>query len=246
MKRWTSQYYLKEDKIYRGAFNYLRNDLTYAEETFDVYRIKDQNLAYVSEAIIKLQTGEILNIKVEYIITKEFLPTFVMVEKTIGKNQTKESYTYNLKNNTLDYLFESTKHEDIRDVIALAPRYHISTPTAVSSVLFVKSKKFDSNGKNNYNILTSNNQWDYIETPSFNIVILERESVSMENLVIENQAVQATVYKLFENLPESKTAKKNPYAKIYLSQHASIPYLIDSGDGTKIQIKYLNDLSESL
>lgn len=246
MNKWTSQFYLKDEKIYRGSFNYSKNDVIYAEETFDVYRLKkDHNLAYISESIIKLPTGEILYINVEYVISKDLLPVFVMVEKSIGRNLARETYKYNIKNNTLDYTFHCSKNGDHNEIIALAPRYHIATPTAATTILFIKTKKFDSNGKNYYNILQSQNHWDFREVPSFKLVLLERENVSMEKLIIESQEVLATVYKLYEDLPDMPNGKKHPHITIHLSPHASIPYLVTSEDGVRIQIKYLNDLGNS-
>ena len=67
MEHWTTKHYRKEDKIYRGAFTFIRNENNYAEEVFDVYRDKkDLSYHYVSEAIVKVSTGEVLNLHVEY------------------------------------------------------------------------------------------------------------------------------------------------------------------------------------
>ncbi len=63
---WTTKAYRKDDKIYRGAFSYIRNENTYAEENFDVYRDKkDQTYHYISEAVVKVTTGEILNMNIQ-------------------------------------------------------------------------------------------------------------------------------------------------------------------------------------
>lgn len=242
---WTSRQYKKEDKIYRGAFNYYRNENIYAEEMFDVYRDKkEQSLHYVSEAVVKVTTGEILNLHVEYIINKEYIPQYVMVQKIMGKESTKEVYEYVQRRNHLAYRFSNNKDEDQTDEIATAPKYHIATPTAASSMLFMRSKKFDASGKNSFNILVGFNQWDFKATPVFKNVILERANLTTEKITVDGQSVQATQYKMYDEGTDFKNIKEPPHIKIYLSQHGAIPYLIRSDDGTKIQIKYLNDLSE--
>ena len=159
MSNWTSKTYRKEDKIFRGAFNYYRNESSYAEEIFDVYRDKkEQSSHYISEAIVKVTTGEVLNLHVEYIVNKDYIPTFVAIEKIMGKEMTREVYEYNSRRNHLHYKFTNSKGEEHTEEIATAPKYHITTPTAASAMLFLRSKKFDASGKNSFNILVSYNQ----------------------------------------------------------------------------------------
>ncbi|MBC7427379.1 MAG: hypothetical protein H7336_02130 [Bacteriovorax sp.] len=245
MQNWTSRTYRKDDKIFRGAFNYYRNENIYAEESFEVFRdIKDQSYQYVSEAVVRVSTGETLNIHVEYIVNKEYVPTFVLIEKLMGKEVTKETYEYNQRRNHLAYKFTSSKNEDFMAEIATAPKYHIATPTAASSMLFMRSKKFDASGKNSYNILVGNNQWEYKETPVFKNIILERASLTTEKMNIDGQNVQATQYRMFDEGTDFKNTKDPQHVKIFLSQHGGIPYMVRTDDGTKIQIKYLNDLNE--
>lgn len=245
MTTWTSKTYRKEDRMYRGAFSYFRNENSYAEENFDVYRDKrEQSLHYVSEAIVKVTTGEVLNLHVEYIVNKEYIPQFVAVEKIMGKEATREVYQYNARKNQLVYKFTNSKGDEHEDEIATAPKYHITTPTAASSMLFLRSKKFDASGKNAFNVLVGFNQWTYKEAPLFKSILLERASLTAEKMNIDGQNVQATQYKMYDEAADFKSVKEPQHVKIFLSQHGAIPYLIRSEDGTKIQIKYLNDLSD--
>ena len=245
MQNWTTKTYRKEDKIYRGAFNYYRNENIYAEEIFDVYRDKrEQSYHYISEAIVKVTTGEVLNLHVEYSINKDYVPTFVMIEKIMGKEATKETYEYNSKRNILTYKFTSNKHEEFSAEISTAPKFHISTPTAASSMLFMRSKKIDASGKNSFNLLVGFNQWEHSETPYFKIIILERANLSTEKINIDGQSVQAIQFRMYDENTDFKNIKDPPHVKIFISQHGGIPYMIRTDDGTKIQIKYLNDLTE--
>ncbi|MBC7537586.1 MAG: hypothetical protein H7281_02100 [Bacteriovorax sp.] len=245
MEQWTTKVYRKEDKIYRGAFAYIRNEGSYAEENFDVYKDKrDQSYHYVSQAIVKVTTGEVLNLHVEYIVNKDYIPQMVVIEKIMGKESTRETYEYLPRKNHLVYKFINSKGEEHTEEISTAPKYHIATPTAASSMLFLRSKKFDANGKNSFNILVGKNLWEYKEAPIFKSVILERASLTAEKMNIDGQNVQATQYKMFDDATDFKGAKDPQHIKIFLSQHGAIPYMVRTDDGTKIQIKYLNDLTE--
>lgn len=245
MENWTSRNYRKEDKIYRGAFNFYRNENIYTEETFEVYRDKkEQSYHYVSEAIVKVTTGEILNLQVEYIVNKDYIPTYVSVYKIMGKESAKETYEYNSKRNHLVYTFTNAEGEVFTNEIVTAPKYHIATPTAASSMLFLRSKKFDTSGKNTFNVLLGFNQWEYKEAPVFKTVILERANITVEKMNIDGQNVQATQFRMYDEGVDFKSVKEPQHVKIFISQHGGIPYQIKTEDGTKIQIKYLNDLNE--
>ena len=245
MEHWTTKIYRKEDKIFRGAFIFFRNENSYAEENFDVYRDKkDQSIHYVSEAIVKVTTGEVLNLHVEYIVNKDYIPLTVIIEKIMGKESTRESYEYSTKKNYLIYKFNNSKAEEHTEEISTAPRFHIATPTAATSMLFLRSKKFDANGKNSFNSLISFNQWEFKESPKFKNLILERASLTAEKISIDGQSVQATQFKMFDDSTDFKLSKDPQHIKIFMSQHAGIPYMLRTDDGTKIQIKYLNDLSD--
>lgn len=246
MQLWTSKNYHKNDKVFRGSFNYFRNDSLYADENFDIYRDKkDQTFHYISEASIRVLSGEILILHVEYIVNKDFIPTYVLIEKIMGKDSSKELYEYNVRRNILNYTFSSSKIEAKHECeIATAPKYHITTPTAASSMVFLKSKKFDANGKNSFNALISHNQWEFVAQPAFRSVIIERANLTAEKINIEGQSVQSIQYRLYDEETDFKNIKEPPHIKIFMSPHGSVPYIIKGDDNTRMQIKYLNDLSE--
>ena len=141
-------------------------------------------------------------------------------------------------------IFTNSKGEEHQEEITTAPKYHIATPTAASSMLFLRSKKFDANGKNAFNLLVGYNQWEFKEAPKFKNILLERASLTVEKMNIDGQNVQATQYKMYDEETDFKIVKDPQHIKIFLSNHGAIPYMVRSDDGTKIQIKYLNDLSE--
>ena len=124
------------------------------------------------------------------------------------------------------------------------PKFHITTQTAASSMLFIRTKKFDSSGKNTYSLLVSDNTWEYTAPPRFTNPIIERVGLSNEKITIDAQNVIASPFRLYDETTEFKSVKEPPHIKIYLSPHSGIAYTIRSEEGTKIQIKFLNDLSE--
>ena len=146
---WTTKNYNKSDKIFRGAYNYYRNENMYAEEVFDVYfEKKESSYVTVAESTARVATGELLNIRVEYIYNKEYIPSYVSIEKTMGKEFTKEVFKYITKRNHILYTFENSRGKNGESEIITAPKYHIATPMTSTSMIFLKSKKLDVSGKN--------------------------------------------------------------------------------------------------
>ncbi len=242
---WTSKNYKKEDKIYRGAYNYYRNDNIYAEENFDVFfEKKESSITTIAESMARVATGEILTIRVEFVVNKEYIPTYVSIEKTMGKEFVKEIFRYVTKRNHILYTFENSKGGSEEKEIITAPKYHIATPVCSPSMLFLKSKKLDVSGKNSFNILTSSNQWDFKDAPVFKNILVERTNLTNEKMNIDGQNVQATPFKIFDADADFKNLKEPPNIKVFLSQHGGIPYVIRTDDGTKIQIKYFNNLNK--
>jgi hypothetical protein len=242
---WTSKNYHKNDKIYRGSFNYFRNENLYAEENFDVFRDrKEQTYHYISECSVRVSTGETLNIHVEYIVNKESVPLYVFVEKIMGKEHSKEIYDYSMKRSILTYKFSSTHSEEVSEELVTPPKFHIATPTALTSMLFIRTKKFDASGKNIYTVLLSDNNWEFVAPPRFTNPIVERIGLANEKITIDGQNVLATPYKMYDEATDFKVVKDPAHIRIFISPHGGIPYTVRTDEGTKIQIKYLNDLSE--
>ena len=233
----------KANKIYRGAYNYLRNGNIYCEETFEVFKDKnDMGLLIESQLISRVSTGELLNITVNYKVNKDYLPTMVMVNKVLGNENVVEIYTFNTKNNIINYSFENSEGKNTVEINS-SPKFYISTPSISTSMLYLRSKKFDGTAKNIYNVLSSSNQWNFEENPSFNNIAVERMTLTSESRNLDGASIQGVEYKI-EQQSEHEPGVIVPFLKCFVSQHVTIPYFLEDGDGTKIEIKYLNDLSE--
>ncbi len=63
------------DKVYRGAYNYYKGDKLYAEEEFEVYKDrKELGMSFFARLHARVATGELLNIYVDFTLTKDYLP----------------------------------------------------------------------------------------------------------------------------------------------------------------------------
>ena len=235
-------------KVFRGAYNYLRNGNIFSEETFEVFKErKEGTYSFEAEMHSRVATGQLLTIKVLYNLNKDYIPTVVLVEKFLGEDITKEAWTYDQRKTKLYYSFLDKNGEKSEVEMSTSPKFHIATPCASPSMLFLRSKKFDTTTKNVYQVWSSRNKWTFEQDPIISGIAVKKISSSFETLVVEDQKLQAMEYQMMEDIEEDTSKKAEPlvlpYIKIYLSKHVTIPYMIrDDEDGTKIQIKYLNDL----
>lgn len=238
------------EKILRGAYSYTRNNNIYSEENFEIFRDKkEMTFTFQSEMVSRVSTGELLNINVNYKINKDYIPVRVEIARNLGGQSVSELYTYDQRRTKINYTF-TCNDEEITEEISPGPKFFITTPAACSSMIFLRSKKFDATSKNYYNIYISKNGWEFVEEPSVKNIVVQRVSTTSETLKIDGANLQAIQYKLAEqtNGPEAAEAKSGSAqsndVRIWLSQHMTVPYLIKSQDGTKIQIKFLNNLDK--
>tara|TARA_R110002072_G_scaffold64203_2_gene159326 strand:- start:170152 stop:170892 length:741 start_codon:yes stop_codon:yes gene_type:complete len=235
------------DKTYRGSYKYLKGETVYCEEEFEVYRDrKELGMSFFSIIHSRVATGELLTYYIDYQINKEYIPQSVYIEKTLGKEVVTELYTFNSKNNVIDYIFINAKGKKEHKEFITSPKFFIATPAACTSMIFLKSKKEDTTSKNFYNIISSRNQWDFKATPTSKSLGLERISASSVNINIEGSSLQAIEYKIFDPIEfeEVEEQSKHRTLRVHVSKFATIPYIIKSDDGIKIQVKYLNDLDK--
>ena len=232
-------------KLYRGAYKYLRNENMYCEENFEVFKDrKDVGMNFVVQLLSRVSTGEFLKISIDYTINKNYIPQHVTIHRSLGNEKVVESYEFDNKQNKLTYTFKN-KDETHKDVLSTGPIFHIATPCVCTSMLFLKSKKFNTTGKNHYTIYNGQNQWTYEGPPQTKNISVEKTSQGVENLSIDGNNLQATQYKIFEDLNDSNEEENRPFIRTYTSSHLTIPYMVRTEDGTKIQIKFLNDLTDA-
>ena len=227
----------------KGAYKYLRNDTIYCEETFDVYKEKKENAySFESELHSRVATGELLTMKVTYKLNKDYIPVLVMIERNLGENSIKEVYDYDSRHNILKYTFLDKNGKLHGHELSTSNKFYITSPCACTSMLFLRSKKFDNTGDNVYAFWTSRNQWEFTEAPRVQSIAVKKISTTYEPLLIEGNKLQSQEYRLCEFQDEDM--EEDPaFIRMYSSKHVTIPYMIkDEQDNTKIQIKFLNDL----
>lgn len=239
-------------KLYCGAFDYLRKGVIYSQETFEVFKDKKHyNYNFICEQHSRTSTGEVLRITVNYLINKNWLPQVVVIKKQLGNQEATETYEYDSSTSYLIYTFAPAKGRPTQNKITTPPHFQISTPTSATSFLFVLSKKFDATSRNDYSLLVSKNQWKYSEAPKFFNISLERVNVTSETIIINGHELQSIQYRLFAtedviSANRKKNSKEQTSSiRAFLSQHLTIPYLIEGENETTVQVKFLQNLDES-
>ena len=237
-------------KIYKGAYDYFDDKRKYAEETFEIFKDSQNHLlTFKAEVSGRAPNGEFLIINVIYSITERFSPIAVQVKKTMGKQTTTEEYLFDHTSNTMRYHFQSDKM--LGEInLATKQRMHISTPSISTSLLFLKSKKFQNSAVNTYKTLISDNQWDLKYNLRLEDISVERISATPINLNLKDQNIEAMVYRLskfeYDNSTSKNQPKDNPYLDFYLSKYLTVPYKIEDSLGGKIlEIRYFNSLEKS-
>lgn len=234
------------EKVYRGAYNYFKGETLYAQEEFEVYKDrKELGMTFFAELHSRVATGELLTVYLDYVITKEYIPQKLTIERTLGNLIVKELYDFNPRKNFVDYIFLSKKGQE-HAKINVPPKFSIMTPTACTSMLYLKTKKEDTTSRNYFPVLCSTNLWTYENEPFQQTIAAERTALASENINIDGHSVAATPYKIFDaqDLEAADDADQVPFATTQISKHATIPYTVISQDGIRIQIKYLNDLDK--
>jgi len=236
--------------IYKGAYDYFQEKRKYAEEIFEIYKDSQNHLlTFKAEVSGRAPTGEFLIINVIYSITESFSPIAVRVKKTMGKQTTLEEYLFDHTTNTMRYRFESNKM--LGEInLATKQKMHISTPSISTSLLFLKSKKFQNATVNTYKTLISDNQWDLNHNLRLEDISVERISATPLNFSLKDQNIEAMVYRLskfeYDNSTSKNQPKDNPYLDFYLSKYLTVPYKIEDSLGGKIlEIRYFNSLEKS-
>jgi hypothetical protein len=237
-------------KIFRGAYNYIKKEGAYAEENFEVYRDgPDQALHFLAKFHSRVSTGELFSVDVHYNLSKDYQPIFLTIKRSMGTELVQEIFDFNPRKATLNYIFISDDEEISRE-INTPPKFHLTAPVACSSMVFLRSKKFDATSKNYYTFMSSSNQWKYEQDPFTHNITVQRITATAENIVIDGNNLQAIDYKMIEDSNadkddnDVKLSANQDSLKISVSPYITIPYLLRSPDGTKVQIKFLNNLTD--
>ena len=226
------------DKIYTGSYTYSKNGNTYLQEKFNAY-IDHEDLAMLFSANVygRIITGEMLKIDIEYKVSKELIPIFLNIKKSLGGSRVTEQYQHQKGKGTLLYSFSSQEGTH-QETIQAHSVFSIAAPCCCTSFFFLKTKKEDINNTNLYYIFHSFNNWTFESVPSTRPICVQREGTNYKSIQLGNKTnVPAIIYKVFE----SDRPKDSPTITSYVSNNTPIPYRISEGDGTKIQMDYFQN-----
>jgi hypothetical protein len=238
-------------KIYRGAYNYYEAGKQYSTETFEIYEnLQDRFYYFKADVLGRAPTGEVLTVKVDYKISTRYAPIAVRVEKHLGKRVAIETYNFDVKENILKYKFVS--ENDMGETeLHTKHKIHIATPAICTSLLFLKSKRFQNTGVNTFISLISHNRWNFEGDPERKGVSIDRISGTPIDISISGKRLKCILYRMKEHdltseIDDQSIEKDVPLIDIYLSKHLTIPYRITDPMGNKLfEIKYFNYLVES-
>ena len=234
-----------DDKLYEGKYRYSKDRRTYSEETFTYAQQigQQRHILITSEVLSRVKTGEFLKIHVTYEVTRGFDPVYAIITRQLGPKQSVEIYDIELKTNTYRYSFKDFEGQVHSFERVYSGKPHIATPCFATSMFVVNQKKLDPVHRTRYNLLTSNNIWEFVEDPFEKDVFIEMVDVEQIKINVAGNDLKATHCKLLE-MDENLNAKEKH--DLYLSRHFSLPYKIDFVNGIEIDIEKLKHLQNNI
>ena len=234
----------ESSKIYEGSYQYFKDQTMYCEETFEVFRNKDKTIIqFFAELFTRTSQGMLFSVQVTYFMNKSYIPILVNINKELGKDMCSETYIFIENTNTLVYEFKNKSTKNTLE-IKPPPRFHIAAPTAVQSMTFIPSKRFDSSDINHYSVFHGQKGWTYESPPEIREFDVERVSAIPKKLKLNDFNLKAIPYRILPPQEENVTeiSKQNNLINAHVSGHHSIPYLMSEPNGPTIKIKKLKNL----
>ena len=234
-----------QEKIVEGKYNYYQHDQLYCEEHFKLFRQEESrgNYNFNAELMSRVDTGEFLKVFVDYELTHNFEPVNLRIKRTLGANKSTERFSVDLKDKKVRYVFNGKDgiHESER---LISGRFHIAAPAFCVSMLMTESRKVDPVHRTSYNIISSENIWEFAETFKESTLYIELMSLEPVTINLHDNEVQATHCNIYE---EDKI--KNPNAQghpIYISKHYQIPYKAEFANGIRVEVQNLKNYESDL
>ncbi len=232
-----------KERLFSGSYTYYNNGSEYSQEIFTVNRdLEMKTLIYESEILSRVSTGEFLKIKCSYEVSHTWNPVFVQVVKSLGNCTTKETYNVESSEQVISYQFGN--EEEVKTIERnVSGKFHISTPAFLTSTLYTMQKRHNSLSRNQYQIIVSQNEWDYESPPTDSFVYLEYKTMDGESLKINGSTLSCSKCLLYQ-YDSTKNVKEVP-ATYYISDHLAIPYKVDMGNGITILVDNLKEAKKA-
>ncbi len=229
------------EKIIDGKYNYFNKGNIYTEEIFNVQREGglQGNLIFNSEVMSRVHTGEFLKIIVEYEVTKSFEPVNVRIVRQLGAKTSTEEYSINDKTKNYVYSFDNGGMRPHYYEKIMSHMNHIIAPSFVTSMLMVNHKKIDPVQRTPYQLISSENIWDYQGNFSEKEIYLELMELEPQNIQIDDNDLKATHCKMMQ--VDDKGTIIDDEQHIWLSKHFNIPYMAKFGNDFEIMVETLKN-----
>lgn len=232
------------EKVYTGSYVYSRNRNEYSEEDFQVWLNPDNYaLTFYADVFGRVITGELLKIHVDYRVSKDFIPQWVAVRRSLGNRSITEAFRYKRDEGVLTYTFASGSDVHEEDVPTHSV-FSIAAPACCTSFLFLGTKKEDVNNSNTYYVFRSFNKWRFSEAPSSMPITVRRESTSHQQVALGGKSKAKTLaipYRVFE---KETDAASEPSFLTFVSKYICIPCLVRSPEGTLIQMSKFHNFDK--
>lgn len=225
-------------QIFEGKYLYKEDGRQYSEEDFTVFK-EDRaqgNYIFNSEILSRVSTGEFLKIKVRFECAHNFEPVKVMIMRFMGEKKSNETYTID-KNRNVHYTFMDTEQEVHEYRKQIMTRFHIATPTIVTSALMTQAKKVDPVQRTPYLILTSSNLFEYNGPFQEQTIFMESMSVEPVPIKIHRNEFSSHLLHMFQH--DKASAIKEAGSPFHLSKHFGMPYLVKMEGNIEIVIDKL-------
>lgn len=135
-------------KLISGKYEFYAEGEPYAEESFEIlHSVEAKSYMYKTYLFTRSSTGELLKIFIDYEITENFYTRHVKLKKTAGKWTTEEIFSFDQKENILNYTFKNPDGIN-KEQRVIVKRFYIQTPSILCSALFANGKKLENAARN--------------------------------------------------------------------------------------------------
>lgn len=227
-----------DKKLYEGQYYYFNKGRRYSEETFNVkQQDKAQGAIEVnSEIVSRVKTGEFLKINMNFQLSFEFDPLYLKIVRTLGSKKSIEEYSVDQKSGAVSYRMIGSKGTQKYER-TVGGRFMILTPAFCTSVFMANTRKIDPVHRTPYNVIGTNNIWEYEEPFSQSRVFIEQISKEPVDISINRVELKASHVNLFDE--QHSTSASDEGVPFYLSKHINLPYLAKFNKDMKVEIQFL-------
>ncbi len=232
-----------KNKILEGKFLYLKDGSSYTDEIFTVHKEDKTQGDYFfkSEVLSRVRTGEFLKIYIEYHLNTALEPIKITTRRLLGHKSSLEVFQINHQSRNVYYQFTDSNNKRHEFEKVVNSRAHFATPCFLTSMIMLNYKAIDPVQKTSYQIISTNNIWNYSGPFQEYEIDLELQNSLPINLKINGNELKATHIKMY---PREEKSESEIFHDFYLSKYYFIPYKVDFNNGIIIQVDKLKHFED--